>query len=60
MNSKNRKQLRKQLVDLERRQLVALGKQKTNVPYRELLNTPKDQLVELLVPVKGVLKPEAA
>lgn len=58
MNSKRRKQLCKQLNALEHQQLVALGSQKTNVPFQTLLKTSKEDLVEILITVDGVLKPE--
>ena len=58
MSGKKRKQLRKQLDALEHRQLVALGKQKTDVSYQTLLKTSKEDLVDVLITVDGVLKPE--
>lgn len=59
MNSKKRKQLKTQLRALTRAQLVALGKQKTDAPYSDLLAADKDELVDFLLTVDGVLKPEA-
>lgn len=60
MNAKKRKQLKKSLASLERRQLVALGKQKTETSFQTLLGMSSEELVELLLPVEKVLKPEAA
>ena len=54
------KKMRKHLKSHTRAQLVALGRQKSEVPYQELLGMTKDALVEVLVQIKGVLKPEAA
>ena len=59
MNAKKRKNLRKTLAALTKQQLVALGKQKTDAPYQELLAASTDELVEFLLTVDGVLKPEA-
>ena len=45
---------------LTRPQLIALGKQKTDIPYQELLFSSKDLLVTRLAEVKNVLAPEEA
>ena len=60
MNAKKRKQLKQQLSGLHRVQLVALAKQKTDTPYSELRILAKEALVEMLLPVEGVLKPQQA
>lgn len=49
-----------QLVVLDRAQLVALGKQKTETPYRELLAKSNGELIELLAGVENVLVPVQA
>lgn len=49
-----------QLVRLDREQLVALGKQKTDTPYRELLAKSNGELIELLAGVENVLVPVQA
>jgi hypothetical protein len=59
MNAKKRKQLKSQLRDLTTAQLVALATQKTATPYKELLSLDPESLIDLLVEVEGVLKPEA-
>jgi hypothetical protein len=38
---------------------VALATQKTETPYKELLSLDPESLIDLLVEVEGVLKPEA-
>lgn len=60
MNKKKRKQLKDQLKALTRAQLVALGKQKTETPYSDLLDADKETLVDYLLTVDGILKPVAA
>lgn len=59
MNAKKRKQLRNQMRELTRAQLVALATQKGVLSYQEALTKTKDELVDTLVPVEGVLKPVA-
>jgi hypothetical protein len=59
MNAKKRKQLKSQLRELTTAQLVALATQKTETPYKELLSLDPESLIDLLVEVEGVLKPEA-
>lgn len=56
MNKKQRKNLKQQLQCLELRQLVALANQKVGTRVSEARNMGKDALVELLLPVEGVLK----
>jgi hypothetical protein len=59
-DAKKRKKMRKYLLTLSRAQLVALGKQKTDVPYQTLLSMDVETLADTLIVVDGVLKPEAA
>jgi hypothetical protein len=46
------------LKDLTRQQLLALGKQKTEVDFRLLLTYNRDELAEILSTVPNVLTPE--
>lgn len=58
MNAKQRKHLKKQLEVLTRAQLVALAVQKEVMPYQIALGHTKEALVEALIVVESVLKPE--
>ena len=60
MNAKKRKSLTIQLSALTRAQLVALAVQKEVLPYQIALGQTKEALVESLIVVDGVLKPEVA
>ena len=60
MNAKTRKQLKHQLEKLSRAQLVSLATQKEAMPYIIAKGQTKEALVEALVVVEGVLKPEQA
>jgi hypothetical protein len=42
---------------LTHQQLIALGKQKTDIPYRELVKTEREKLVAQLSKVKGIMTP---
>jgi hypothetical protein len=42
---------------LTHQQLIALGKQKTDIPYRELVKIEREKLVAQLSKVKGVMTP---
>ncbi len=57
MNGRQRK-LKTKLDALSRQQLIALAVQKEALPYQIALGQTKDKLVETLVTVNGVLKPE--
>jgi hypothetical protein len=46
------------LKDLTRQQLLALGKQKTDIDFRLLVTYNKEELAELLSTVPNVLTPE--
>jgi len=59
MNAKKRKNLKVQLNALTKAQLVALAVQKDVMPYQIALGQTKEALVESLIVVEGVLKPEA-
>ena len=60
MNAKKRKHLKGQLNALTRAQLISLAVQKEVMPYQIALGLTKEALVENLVAVDGVLKPEQA
>jgi hypothetical protein len=53
-------ELRSQLRELSRAQLVALGRQRTMIPFPTLLEMSNDALVERLVQVEDALVPRAA
>jgi hypothetical protein len=53
-------ELRSQLRELSRAQLVALGRQRTMIPFPTLLEMTNDALVERLVQVEDALVPRAA
>lgn len=59
MNAKKRKNLKHQLEKLSRAQLIALATQKEVMPYTIAVGQTKEALVDGLVVVEGVLKPEA-
>lgn len=60
MNKKQRKHLKGQLEELTRPQLVALATQKTELPFKDICGMSVEALVNTLIDVKSVLKPEAA
>lgn len=60
MNKKQRKHLKGQLEALTRPQLVALATQKTEMPFKAICGMSVEALVNTLIDVKSVLKPEAA
>jgi hypothetical protein len=60
MNAKKRKNLKIQLNALTKAQLIALAVQKEVLPYLIALGQTKESLVETLLPVEGVLKPQEA
>jgi len=60
VNSKELKNLKKQLDELSLAQLVALAVQKGAFTFLVAKSQPRKALLEALVKVEGVLKPEQA
>lgn len=60
MNAKERKHLMSQFEPLTRAQLIALATQKEVMPYQVARVQSKEALIESLIVVEGVLKPEQA
>jgi len=60
MSKKKRKHFRDQIEALTKAQLVALAVQKEVMPFLIAKGRTKEALVESLIAVEGVLKPEQA
>ena len=55
--AKKQRDIRSKLLELSRPQLVALAKQRTKLPYQELLGLGNESLATVLSEVPGVLVP---
>jgi len=60
MTAKSEKQLRKNLKRLSRQQLISLALQRTNLSFIEIKRLDTEELVAILAPIPGVLKPVQA
>lgn len=60
LNKKQRKALRACFDKLTRQQLIAIAVQKEVLPYREARTKTREDLVETLIKIQGVLKPVPA
>jgi|GEM_PF-2940419 len=58
MNAKERKLLKRQLDELTLKQLVALATQKSDLSYPIVRHTPRGELIDFLMTIENVLKPE--